>query len=110
MTGVRDKTQLRFSSNVAGVVANKTEQSFYSVYSYSGIESIEHALISINLKLEHHPPSIWRNPSPRDREEFDVRKCPGGREFEPKERREPSIWTNKEIISWFCLYKTVKLN
>ena len=44
MTGARDITQLRFSSNVAGNVANKIEQSFYSVYSYSGIESIEHAL------------------------------------------------------------------
>ena len=30
MTGARDITQLCFSSNVAGIVANKTEQSFYS--------------------------------------------------------------------------------
>ena len=30
MTGVRDITQLRFSSNLAGIVANKIEQSFYS--------------------------------------------------------------------------------
>ena len=44
MTGVRDITQLCFSSNVARIVANKIEQSFYFVYSYSGIESIEHAL------------------------------------------------------------------
>ena len=44
MTGARDITQLYFSSNLAGIVANKIEQSFYSVYSYSGIESIEHAL------------------------------------------------------------------
>ena len=43
MTGGRDKTQLCFSSNLTGIVANKIEQSFYSVYSYSGIESIEHA-------------------------------------------------------------------
>ena len=44
MTGARDITQLCFSSNFAGIVANKIEQSFYSVYSYSGIESIERAL------------------------------------------------------------------
>ena len=44
MTGARDITQLCFSSNLAGIVANKIEQSLYSVYSYSGIESIEHAL------------------------------------------------------------------
>ena len=31
------------ASNLAEIVANKIEQSFYSVYSYSGIESIEHA-------------------------------------------------------------------
>ena len=30
MTGARDITQLCFSSNVAGIVANKPEQSFYS--------------------------------------------------------------------------------
>ena len=44
MTGARDITQLCFSSNLAGIVAKKIEQSFYSIYSYSGIESIEHAL------------------------------------------------------------------
>ena len=44
MTGARGITQLCFSSNLAGIVANKIEQSFYSVYSYSGIELIEHAL------------------------------------------------------------------
>ena len=44
MTGERDITQLCFSSNLAGIVANKIEQNFFSVYSYSGIESIEHAL------------------------------------------------------------------
>ena len=44
MTGARDITQLCFSSNLAGTVANKIEQSFCSVYSYSGIESIERAL------------------------------------------------------------------
>ena len=46
MTGARDITRLRFSSNLAGNVANKIKQSFYSVYSYSGIESIKHALNS----------------------------------------------------------------
>ena len=44
MTAARDLTQLCCSSNWAGIVANKIEQSFYSVYSYSGVESIEHAL------------------------------------------------------------------
>ena len=44
MTGVRDTTQLCFSSNFTRMVANKIEQRFYSVYSYSGIESIERAL------------------------------------------------------------------
>ena len=44
MTGARDIAQLCFSSNLAGIVANKIEQSFYSVYSYSGIESIKRAL------------------------------------------------------------------
>ena len=43
MTGARDITQLCFSSNLAGIVANKIEQSFYSVYSYSGIEFVGHA-------------------------------------------------------------------
>ena len=41
-------TQLCFSSNLTGIVANKIEQSFYSVYSYSRIESIERAL-SLNF-------------------------------------------------------------
>ena len=45
MTGVKDITQLCFYSNLAEIVANKIEQSFYSVYSYSGIESIKHTLI-----------------------------------------------------------------
>ena len=44
MTGTREITQLCFSSNFAGIVANKIEQSFYSVCSYSEIESIERAL------------------------------------------------------------------
>ena len=44
MTGARDITQLCCSPNLAGIVANKIEQSFYSVYSYSGIESIERGL------------------------------------------------------------------
>ena len=43
MIGTRDTTQMCFSSNVAGIVVNKIEQSFYSVYSNSGIESIKHA-------------------------------------------------------------------
>ena len=43
MTVARDITQIVFSSNLAGIVANKIEQSFYSVYSYPGIEPIEHA-------------------------------------------------------------------
>ena len=43
MSGARDITQLGCSPNLAGIVASKIEQSFYSDYSYSGIESIEHA-------------------------------------------------------------------
>ena len=43
MTGVRDITRLCCSPNLAGIVTSKIEQSFYSAYSYSGIESIEHA-------------------------------------------------------------------
>ena len=31
MNGTRDITQLCFSSNLAGIVTNKIEQSFYSV-------------------------------------------------------------------------------
>ena len=50
MTGERDIIQLCFSSNLAGTVANKIEQNSYSVYSYSGIESIEHALNCVELK------------------------------------------------------------
>ena len=52
MTGARDITQLCFSSNLAGIVANKIEQSFYSCLflSRSGIESIEHALTSKVIK------------------------------------------------------------
>ena len=49
MTGARDITRLCFSSNLAGIVANKTEQSFYSVYSYSVIESIERALNKVGV-------------------------------------------------------------
>ena len=44
MTGARDITQLCFSSNFTGIVANIIEQSFYSVHLYPGTESIEHAL------------------------------------------------------------------
>ena len=51
MTGARDIAQMCFSSNLTGIVANKIEQSFYSVYSYSGIESIEHALKGKHLLL-----------------------------------------------------------
>ena len=50
MTGVRDITQLCFSSNLAGIMVIKNEQSCYPVYSYSGIESNKHAL-SILSKL-----------------------------------------------------------
>ena len=52
MTGARDITRLCFSSNLAGIVANNIEQSFYSVYFYSGIESIKHALKVYIKKLE----------------------------------------------------------
>ena len=38
MTGARDITELCCSPNLAGIVANKTEQSFYSVYSCSRID------------------------------------------------------------------------
>ena len=51
MTGARDIAQMCFSSNLTGIVANKIEQSFYSVYSYSGIEAIEHALKGKHLLL-----------------------------------------------------------
>ena len=44
MTGVRDITQLCCSPQLARIVANKIEQSFYFVYSYSRIESIERIL------------------------------------------------------------------
>ena len=47
MTGARDVTQLCFSSDLAGIVANKIEQSFYSVYFYSGMESIERTPLHI---------------------------------------------------------------
>ena len=50
MIRARDIAQLCLSSNLTGIVANKIEQSFYSVYSYSGTESIEHAL---NYMLIH---------------------------------------------------------
>ena len=43
MTGASDIILLCFFSNLVRIMANKIEQSFYSVYSYSGIESIEHA-------------------------------------------------------------------
>ena len=49
MIRMRDITQMCFSSNVEGIVANEIEQSFYSVYSYSRIESIKHALIFLLL-------------------------------------------------------------
>ena len=51
MTGARDITRLCFSSSYSGIVGNKIGQSFYSVYSYSGIESIKRALIHFNTAL-----------------------------------------------------------
>ena len=55
MTGPRDITQLCFSSNLAVVVANKIGQIFYSVYSYSGIESIEHTVSVVEgAKFKFH--------------------------------------------------------
>ena len=68
MTGARDITQLCFSSNLTGIVANKIEQKFYSVYSYSGIESIEHApnnevrvfFLSVTLYLNNRNDSVKR--------------------------------------------------
>ena len=54
MTGARDITQLCFSPNLAGIVADKIEQSFYSVYSYSRIESIERALKLLLLFAHKH--------------------------------------------------------
>ena len=55
MTGARDITQLCFSSLLAGTVANKIEQIFYSVYSYSGIEPSIECALSIYMKSY----SIW---------------------------------------------------
>ena len=50
----RSITQLCCSPNFAGNVANQIEQSFYSVYSYSGIESIERALSLREPQLTTH--------------------------------------------------------
>ena len=50
----RSLTQLCCSPNFAGTVANQIEQSFYSVYSYSGIESIERALSLREPQLTTH--------------------------------------------------------
>ena len=58
MIRMRDITQMCFSSNVEGIVANEIEQSFYSVYSYSRIESIKHALIFL-LLLFHFARTIF---------------------------------------------------
>ena len=44
MSGARDITQLCCSPNLAGIVTSKIKESFYSVYSYFRIESIEHTL------------------------------------------------------------------
>ena len=55
MTGARAITQSYFSSNFAGIMANEIEQSFYSVYSYSGIESIKCAL---SLFLEYYTKKV----------------------------------------------------
>ena len=54
MTGVKE-TRLCFSSNVTGIVVNEIEQKFYSVYSYSGIESIEHALNHLSTGIVQMP-------------------------------------------------------
>ena len=65
--------------------------------------------VSINLKLQHPPGNS---------QAFDETLCPGagnltlgvpgGSGIEPKGMGEPSIWTNNDTISWFCLHKSVK--
>ena len=52
MTGARDITQLCFSSNLAGIIANNIEESFYSVYSSSGTESIKRALSILVMRYK----------------------------------------------------------
>ena len=63
MSEARDITQLCCSSNLAAVIAaNKIEQSFHSVYSFSRIESIERVLggtsvpnaLFVTILLVHH--------------------------------------------------------
>ena len=51
MTGARDITQLCCSPNLAGIVTNKIEQTFYSVYSHSGIQSVERAISKGTRKI-----------------------------------------------------------
>ena len=66
MTGTRDITQLCFSSNLAGIVANKIEQSFYRLFLFRNrvsrtrqrpklwqISDVELSVVvlSINIKL-----------------------------------------------------------
>ena len=51
---MRDITLLCCSPNLAGIVNNKTEQSLFSVYSYSRIESIERALNILLMKMDLH--------------------------------------------------------
>ena len=44
MTGARDYLSHAVLLNFAGIKADAIEESFYYVYSYSRIESVEHAL------------------------------------------------------------------
>ena len=53
MTGARNVTQLCCSPNLVVIVANKIEQSFYSVYSYSRREPIEHARSACKRNRKH---------------------------------------------------------
>ena len=60
MIGTRDITQLCCYSNLAGIMANKIEQSFYSVYSYSEIESIECTLSWPVCYLTFQPQQVYQ--------------------------------------------------
>ena len=51
--GKLDLKVAQFSWILLSKMANKIEQSFYSVYSCSGIESIEHALSLPNCRSGH---------------------------------------------------------
>ena len=59
MSGARDITLLYCSPNLAGIVANKIEHSFYSDYSYSRMESIERTL-SLDFFLKYKQESQLR--------------------------------------------------